>query len=89
MAEISDKDKLALKALIASTEEKKPVPPPYKPKPRPPVQGPPAPPKKPTLEDVLSGKISPGDANDMAMFKRNGGMIDRAAIRGKTKGKIC
>ena len=48
----------------------------------------PKPKKKPTLEDIKKGRISIGDANDVAGYKK-GGMIDRAAVKGKTRGKIC
>jgi hypothetical protein len=97
MAGISDADKLGMAALIASTEggqavnsAKKADRSPPLPKPRPMKR------RKITQADVDSGSISIGDANDELMIqnqqaarKANGGMIDRAAIRGKTKGKIC
>jgi len=47
--------------------------------------------KKITAEDIERGLVSPGDANDEMMIPafKNGGMIDRKAVRGKTRGKIC
>lgn len=97
MAGISDADKLGMAALIASTDEgqkvnrakKKSKYPPL-PRPRPTKR------RKITKEDVESGRISIGDANDEFMIqnmqedrKANGGMIDGAAIKGKTRGKMC
>lgn len=89
MMDISEKDKMGMKSLIASIgdepkKKKQPLP-----KPRPPM---PAPKRRmPTQADIDSGIVSEGDANDEIMMRgfKNGGMIDRAAIRGKTKGKIC
>lgn len=90
---ISDKDKLGMAALIASMNEKSntPLPRPRpknlpKPQPKPAMKR-----KKITAEDIRKGRVSPGDANDEMMLDgfKNGGMIDRAAIRGKTRGKIC
>lgn len=97
MAGISEADKLGMASLIASTEggqsvnrAKKSDKSPPLPRPRPVKR------RKITAEDITSGRISAGDANDEMMIqsmqddrKANGGMIDRAAIRGKTKGKIC
>ena len=40
--------------------------------------------KKPALDTEGMAALS-----EKASKKANGGMIDRAAIRGKTKGKIC
>jgi hypothetical protein len=47
--------------------------------------------KKITTEDIRKGIITPGDANDEMIFGtyKNGGLVDRRAIRGKTRGKIC
>jgi hypothetical protein len=97
MAGISDADKLGMAALIASTDEgqvvnraKKRSKSPPLPRPRPTKR------RKITQADVDSGEVSIGDANDELMIqnqqaarKANGGMIDGAAIRGKTKGKMC
>ena len=88
MDNISDKDKLGMAALAASVasapKKKFPLP-----KPRPKQAAPALKKRKmPTAEDVAKGRISIGDANDMAGYK-SGGMIDRAAIKGKTRGKIC
>ena len=83
---ISDADKLGMAALAASAsapKKKFPLP-----KPRPPVVPKRVIKKKPTAEDVAKKRISIGDANDMAGYK-SGGMIDRAAVKGKTRGKIC
>ena len=97
MAGISDSDKLGMAALLASMEDsqrvnsaKKSDMLPFKKKPAPKR-------RKITLDDVKSGRVSEGDANDELMIEtmqdmrgyKNGGMIDRAAVRGKTKGKIC
>lgn len=87
MDNISDKDKLGMAALAASVasapKKKFPLP-----KSRPALEPKRVVKKKPTAEDVAKGRISIGDANDMAGYK-GGGMIDRAAIKGKTRGKIC
>jgi hypothetical protein len=89
MADISDKEKLALTSLLASMGEPQTVNR-EKTADRLVVEKKVSTPKKKiTIQDVISGKVSPGDANDSAMFQRNGGMIDRSAIRGKTRGKIC
>jgi hypothetical protein len=90
MADISESDKLGMAALAASIASR---PKAAKPKPRK-VKAAPPPMREITAKDVDSGIVSIGDANDEAGIKamqgyKNGGMIDRAAIRGKTKGKIC
>lgn len=98
MAGISDSDKLGMAALLASMEggqtvnraKKADMLPVKKPKPA-------AKRRKITMDDVKSGRVSEGDANDELMIQmmqdmrgyKNGGMIDRAAVRGKTKGRIC
>lgn len=90
MDNISDKDKLGMAALAASASAPAPQKFPL-PKSRPVVvvkKKKVILPKKPTEEDIKLGRISIGDANDMAGYK-SGGMIDRSAIRGKTRGKIC
>jgi hypothetical protein len=92
MAGISDAEKLGMAALIASIQDpkkKKKVP---LPRPRPAGLGKKS--KKVIPADVESGIVSEGDANDELMIEnmknmRNGGTVDGAAIRGKTKGKIC
>lgn len=97
MAGISESDKLGMAALIASTDDgqkvnraKKRDKSPPLPRPRP-VKS-----RKITKEDVKSGRVSIGDANDEFMIQNmkedrraNGGMIDGAAIKGKTRGKMC
>lgn len=92
--EISEKDKLGMKSLIAAMEEKakakeQPLPRP-RPKPATPKR------RKPTPADVKSGAVSQGDANDEMMMRgidpldfKHGGKVDGAAIRGKTKGRVC
>jgi len=81
MAGISDSDKLGMAALIASTEGEQTVNRKKK--------------GKPINTTQIRRDI---DANEDAELekmlrsytkKADGGMIDRAAIRGKTKGKIC
>lgn len=97
MAGISNSDKLGMATLIASTEGEQKVNRAKKGDRSPPLPRPrPVKRRKITKEDVTSGRVSIGDANDELMIqnmqdarKANGGMIDRAAIRGKTKGKIC
>lgn len=93
MAGISDSDKLGMAALIASTEDtskkKKKV---ILPRPRPAGLG--AKRRKITPEDVASGLVSEGDANDELMIQnmkgfKNGGKIDGAVMKGRTRGKMC
>lgn len=93
MAEISDADKLGMAALIASTEEqakkKRKV---ILPRPRPASIG--AKRRKITPADVASGRVSEGDANDELMIQnmrgyKNGGKIDGAVMKGRTRGKMC
>lgn len=95
MANISDADKLGMAALIASGEggqtvnrAKKGDRSPPLPRPRPVKR------RKITEDDVKSGRVSAGDANDEMMIQnmrgyKHGGMVDGAAVRGKTKGKMC
>lgn len=92
MANISDMDKLGMAALIASTEggqtpnrAKKSDKSPPLPRPRPAKR------RKITKEDVTSGRVSIGDANDEIMTRgfKHGGRIDGAAIKGRTRGKVC
>jgi len=97
MAGISDSDKLGMAALIASSEGEQKVNrakkgdrfPPL-PKPRPAKR------KKITVDDVRSGRVSQGDANDELMIqnqqavrKANGGRVDGVAMKGRTRGKMC
>jgi hypothetical protein len=89
MVDITDADKLGMAALAASAAggDKAPLP-----KPRPQIKKKVIKPRPITPADVSSGRVSPGDANDEAVMGQNyksGVMIDRAAIRGRTKGKIC
>lgn len=97
MAGISDSDKLGMAALIASTEggqavnrAKKSDKSPPLPRPRPVKR------RKITAEDIASGRVSAGDANDEMMIqdmqadrKANGGRIDGVAMKGRTRGKMC
>lgn len=97
MAGISAMDKLGMKALIASTEDgqtvnraKKGDKYPPLPRPRPTKR------RKITPDDVKSGRVSEGDANDELMIqnmkpvrKANGGRIDGVASKGRTRGKMC
>lgn len=91
---ISEQDRLGMQSLIASIEEKAKKKEPPIPRPRP---KPPAPKRrKITVEDVKSGIVSQGDANDEIMLEgfkppgfKHGGKVDGAAVRGKTKGRIC
>lgn len=89
MPPISEKEKMALAALSASVssgpsgrsapkKKKKPFPFPL-PKPRPEVR------KKPTLEDIKKGIISPGDGNDSVMMKKKGGMVKKTATKKLSK----
>jgi hypothetical protein len=90
MADITDADKLGMAALAASSSVADKMRHPRMKK---------AAVRKPlrdiTPADVKAGLVTPGDANDSVMSKgiapgyRSGGMIDRAAIKGRTKGKIC
>lgn len=97
MANVSDADKLGMATLLASMEGSQDVNRAKKRDKSPPLPRPrPAKRRKITKEDVDSGKVSIGDANDELMIqnmkdvrKANGGMIDGAAIRGRTKGKMC
>jgi len=91
---ISEQDKLGMQSLIAAMEEnakKKEQP---LPRPRPKMPAPKR--RKITVEDVKSGVVSQGDANDEIMLEgfkpsdfKHGGKVDGAAVRGKTKGRIC
>lgn len=92
MANISDMDKLGMAALIASTEggqtpnrAKKSDRSPPIPRPRP------TKPRKITKDDIKSGRVSIGDANDSIMTRgfKHGGKIDGAAMKGRTRGKMC
>lgn len=96
MANISDSDKLGMAALIASGEggqtvnrAKKGDKSPPLPRPRPVKR------RKITKEDVTSGRVSAGDANDELMIQNMRGMSNGGAVRGdgvsrvKTKGTMC
>jgi hypothetical protein len=95
MPNISDADKLGMASLLASMgggqtvnrakkADKLPMPPKAKAPKR----------KKITLDDINSGRVSEGDANDEIMLQgmkgfKNGGKIDGVAMKGKTRGRIC
>jgi hypothetical protein len=94
MAGISDSDKLGMAALLASLGDSQTVNRAKKAdrlvpeKSKSVVKR-----RKITLDDIKSGRVSAGDANDEMAIQsmqgyKSGGMIDRAAIRGKTKGKM-
>jgi hypothetical protein len=97
MAGISDSDKLGMAALLASMEDSQTVNRAKKSNMLPFKKKAATKRRKITVDDVKSGRVSEGDANDELMIQmmqdmrgyKNGGMIDRAAVRGKTKGKIC
>lgn len=96
MAGISDADKMGMAALIASGEDSQTVNrakkgDKYPPLPRPrPVKR-----RKITEEDIKSGRISAGDANDEMLLQTMRGMSNGGAVRGdgvsrvKTKGTMC
>lgn len=96
MAGISDSDKLGMAALISSMGDEQSVNRAKKAN-KLKMAKPAAKRRKITMDDIKSGRVSEGDANDELMIQsmqgmrgyKNGGMIDRAAVRGKTKGKIC
>lgn len=95
MANTSNMDKLGMAALIASTEggqtpnrAKKSDKSPPLPRPRPTKR------RKITVDDVKSGRVSEGDANDELMIQnmkgfKDGGRIDGVAMKGRTRGKMC
>ena len=92
MANTSNMDNLGMAALIASTEggqtpnrAKKSDKSPPLPRPRPAKR------RKITPDDVKSGRVSAGDANDEIMTRgfKHGGKIDGAAMKGRTRGKMC
>jgi hypothetical protein len=91
MVDITDADKLGMAALAASVSKDQEINSAKKADMLK-QKAQPAKRRKITLDDVKSGRVSIGDANDEAVMGqgyKSGGMIDRAAIRGHTKGKIC
>jgi hypothetical protein len=97
MAGISEMDKLGMAALMASTEGGQTVNRAKKSDKLPPLPRPrPAKRRKITADDITSGRVSAGDANDEMMIqsmqatrKANGGRIDGVAMKGRTRGKMC
>jgi hypothetical protein len=95
MAGISDMDKLGMAALMASTEGGQTVNRAKKSDKSPPLPRPrPAKRRKITADDITSGRVSAGDANDEMMIQsmqgyKHGGKIDGVAMKGRTRGKMC
>jgi hypothetical protein len=91
MPNISEADKMGMAALIASSEGEEKVNRAKKGDRSPPLPKPrPAKRKKITEDDIRSGRVSRGDANDEIMMgMKNGGKVDGVAMKGKTRGKMC
>lgn len=96
MPNISDADKMGMAALIASSEDSQTVNRAKKRDKSPPLPRPrPVKRRKITEEDIKSGRVSAGDANDEMLLQTMRGMSNGGAVRGdgvsrvKTKGTMC